>query len=120
LFHFNLVIKWLNHFQLPFSLGHLKAGLFCLVFKIIANSLVGQVPDSQCLLKENSKFLQNFSFKNSTFKENCRLTILFNICHYNSGLALKSKKPKQLHCFTKFRKRKFPKFTSRTQVCSSN
>jgi hypothetical protein len=49
------------------------------------------VPHSQCSLKENPKFYQNLRSKNHTLKEKFWLIFLFNICHCNSGLALKSK-----------------------------
>ncbi len=49
------------------------------------------VPHSQCSLKENPKFLQNFRSKNNTLKENFWQIFLFYICHCNSGLAFKSK-----------------------------
>ncbi len=37
------------------------------------------VPHSQCSLKENPKFLQNFRSKNNTLKETFLLKFLFNI-----------------------------------------
>jgi hypothetical protein len=48
------------------------------------------VPHSQCSLRENPKFLQNFRSKNNSLKEILWLLFLFNICHSNSGLAFKS------------------------------
>jgi hypothetical protein len=79
------------------------------------------VPHSQCSLRENPKFFQNFRSKNNTLKEKFWLIFLFNICHCNSGLAFKGKK--LIHCWTKLyvlHKRKFPKVTSATQVSFVN
>jgi hypothetical protein len=50
-----------------------------------------QVPHSQCSLRENPKFLQNLRSKNNTLKATFWLIFLLNICHCNSGLALKCK-----------------------------
>ncbi len=50
-----------------------------------------QVPHSQCSLRENPKFLRNFSSKNNTLIEKFWLIYLFNICLCNSGLAFRSK-----------------------------
>jgi hypothetical protein len=49
------------------------------------------VPHSQCSLKENPKNLQNFSPKNSTFRNKFKVIFLFNIDHFISGLAFKNK-----------------------------
>jgi hypothetical protein len=49
------------------------------------------VPHSQCSLRKNPKFLQNFRSINNTLKENFNLKFLFNIYHCNSGSVLKSK-----------------------------
>jgi hypothetical protein len=53
--------------------------------------LTNLVPHSQCSLRENPKFLQNFRSKNNTLKEKIWLEFLFNVCHYNSGLSFKIK-----------------------------
>ncbi len=58
---------------------------------ILNEKMFQQVPHSQCLLKENPKFFRNFRSKNSTLKANFWPNFLFNICHYNQGLAFKSK-----------------------------
>jgi hypothetical protein len=59
-------------------------GRFCNIQKL--------VPLSQCSLRENPKFLQNFRPKNGTLGENFQLKkFLFNICHFNSGLTFKNK-----------------------------
>jgi hypothetical protein len=49
------------------------------------------VPHSQCSLRENPKFLQNFKSKNYILKSNFSLIFLFTISHCNSGLAFQSK-----------------------------
>jgi hypothetical protein len=42
--------------------------------------MIGElVPHSQCSLRENPKFLQNFRFKNNTLRENISLIFLYNI-----------------------------------------
>jgi hypothetical protein len=52
--------------------------------------ILTQVPHSQCSLRLSPKFCQNFKSKFNTPKCNFWLLLLFNICHCNSGLALRS------------------------------
>jgi hypothetical protein len=49
-----------------------------------------QVPHSQCSLRENPKFLQNFRSKSNTLRENSWLIFFLNICRCNSSLEFKS------------------------------
>jgi hypothetical protein len=101
----------------------LKIFQICIFRKVLINSTDcfpsryrGLVPHSQGSLRENPKFLQNFSFKNNTLKDKSWLILLFQIRHYNSGLEL-------IYYFTKlyvFYKRKFPKVKSETEVSFVN
>jgi hypothetical protein len=63
----------------------------CWLYSLAAFGVGYQEPHSQCPLKENSKFMQNFKTKNNTLIEIFWLIFLFNICHCNSGLLLKLK-----------------------------
>jgi hypothetical protein len=49
------------------------------------------VPHSQCSLRENPKFLQNFGPKNNTLKGNSILLFSFNNYHSILGLTIKGK-----------------------------
>jgi hypothetical protein len=85
-------MQWQVHFGFYLISWYPKASVLytqtekCLTF---LNSY--QVPHSQCSLKDNPKFLQNFRSNNNTFKANFLQIFLFIICHCNSGLAFKSK-----------------------------
>jgi hypothetical protein len=68
-----------------------RSGAWLLTSCCIKNTLIVLVPHSQCSLRENPKFLQNFRTKNNTLKGIFWLIFLFNISHCNSGLAFKSK-----------------------------
>jgi hypothetical protein len=52
---------------------------------------IKMLPHSQCTLRENPKFSQNFRSKNSTLREKFWLLFLFNFSHCISGLAFTSK-----------------------------
>jgi hypothetical protein len=61
----------------------------------IWGQLKGLVPHSECSLKENPRFLQNFRPKNSTLRGNVLLLFSYNIYHSILGLTFKGKK----NCF---------------------
>jgi hypothetical protein len=79
------------------------------------------MPNSQCSLRENPKFLQNFRPKNNTLKNNCKVLILFNIYHFNWGLAFKNKSYDMITPnLCAFGRRKFTNLTSKMHVSFLN
>ena len=70
-----------------------------------SNALKGMVPHSQCLLKENPKFLQNFRSKSYRPKENFCLIFAIAIQTWYSKVKT-----------IVFHKKKFPKLKSKMQV----
>jgi hypothetical protein len=55
------------------------------------NSITVLVPHSQCSLRENPNFLQNFRPKNNTLKGNVSLLFSFTIYHSVLSLTFKGK-----------------------------
>ncbi len=87
-------------------------------FKSCDNDLVSH---SQCSLRENPKFLQNFSPKNNTF--NGKVWLLFSLNIYHCFLCLTFKNKKLLFHITNLCvlvRKKFPKLASEMRVSFAN